>query len=131
MSLKIIGESCLKEKGMVYEYLFINLVLMESISLMLDGKFRIKFNKNHLLHLFKMEVKMTICVVGHSNPDTDSVTAAIALAAYLNAKGEEAKACMQTTLEDLNPESKMVLERFGLQAPEAIEDAAGKNRCSG
>lgn len=69
---------------------------------------------------------MTICVVGHSNPDTDSVTASIALAALLNAQGNEAKACMQTSAGDLNPESKMVLERFGLAAPEKIEDAAGK-----
>ena len=69
---------------------------------------------------------MTICVVGHSNPDTDSVTAAIGLAAYLKAKGEDAKACMQTSPAELNPESKMVIERFGLAMPEEIKDAAGK-----
>lgn len=69
---------------------------------------------------------MTICVVGHSNPDTDSVTSAIALAALLNATGQEAKACMQSVAADLNPESAMVLERFGLTAPEEITDAAGK-----
>lgn len=69
---------------------------------------------------------MTICVVGHSNPDTDSITAAIALAALLNAQGQEAKACMQSAVADLNPESTMVLERFGLAAPELIADAAGK-----
>lgn len=69
---------------------------------------------------------MTICVVGHSNPDTDSVTAAIGLAAFLNAQGQDAKACMQTNPNDLNPESKMVIERFGLEMPEEITDAAGK-----
>lgn len=69
---------------------------------------------------------MTICVVGHSNPDTDSVTAAIGLAALLNAQGKEAKACMQTNADDLNPESKMVLDRFGLATPEELKDAAGK-----
>jgi manganese-dependent inorganic pyrophosphatase len=69
---------------------------------------------------------MTICVVGHSNPDTDSVTAAIALAALLNAQGQTAKACMQSNADSLNPESKMVLERFGLAVPEEITDAAGK-----
>ncbi len=69
---------------------------------------------------------MTVCVVGHSSPDTDSVTSAIAFAAYLNATGTEAKACMQTTAADLNPESAMLLERFGLAAPETITDAAGK-----
>ncbi len=69
---------------------------------------------------------MTICVVGHSNPDTDSVTSAIALAAFLNAQGQDAKACMQTTGDKLNPESTMVLERFGLATPEEMSDAAGK-----
>jgi manganese-dependent inorganic pyrophosphatase len=69
---------------------------------------------------------MTICVVGHSNPDTDSVTAAIALAALLKAQGQDAKACMQTTIDKLNPESKMVLERFGLAVPEELKDAGGK-----
>ena len=69
---------------------------------------------------------MTVCVVGHSSPDTDSVTSAIAYAALLNAQGTEAKACMQCEADGLNPESKLVLDRFGLAAPEAIADAAGK-----
>ncbi|MEK6202217.1 MAG: DHH family phosphoesterase, partial [Desulfobulbaceae bacterium] len=68
---------------------------------------------------------MTICVVGHSNPDTDSVTAAIAFAALLNAQGQPAKACMQIDADKLNPESKVVLKRFGLAAPETMMDAAG------
>jgi len=69
---------------------------------------------------------MTIFVTGHSNPDTDSVTAAIGLAALLNAQGQDAKACMQTSLDKLNPESTVVLERFGLTAPEEMMDVAGK-----
>jgi manganese-dependent inorganic pyrophosphatase len=69
---------------------------------------------------------MAISVVGHANPDTDSVTSAIAFAALLNAKGMEAKACMQIAEKDLNPESTTVLKRFGLTAPEFLADAAGK-----
>jgi manganese-dependent inorganic pyrophosphatase len=69
---------------------------------------------------------MTISVVGHANPDTDSVTSAIALATLLNAQGMEAKACMQIAAADLNPESTTVLKRFGLAAPELLNDAAGK-----
>jgi manganese-dependent inorganic pyrophosphatase len=69
---------------------------------------------------------MAISVVGHANPDTDSVTSAIALAALLNAQGMEAKACMQIAAADLNPESTTVLKRFGLAAPEMLDDAAGK-----
>jgi manganese-dependent inorganic pyrophosphatase len=70
---------------------------------------------------------MSVCVVGHSNPDTDSVTSAIAFANFLKATGTDAKACMQISAENLNPESKLVLEKFGLTAPEEITDAAGKD----
>jgi manganese-dependent inorganic pyrophosphatase len=70
---------------------------------------------------------MTICVVGHSNPDTDSVTAAIAYTNYLKAKGSDAKACMQIAVENLNPESKVVLQKFNLAAPEQLTDASGKD----
>ena len=69
---------------------------------------------------------MTIFVVGHANPDTDSVASAIALAALCNGQGQEAKACMQIPAADLNPESATVLKRFGLEAPEFLDDAAGK-----
>ncbi len=69
---------------------------------------------------------MTIYVTGHSNPDTDSVTAAIGLATLLTAQGQDAKACMQSSLANLNPESTVVLERFGLTAPEEMNDVAGK-----
>jgi manganese-dependent inorganic pyrophosphatase len=70
---------------------------------------------------------MSVCVVGHSNPDTDSVTAAIALTNYLKAKGTDAKACMQISAANLNPESKVVLKKFNLAAPEELTDAAGKD----
>ena len=70
---------------------------------------------------------MSVCVVGHSNPDTDSVTSAIAYANFLSATGTDAKACMQISAENLNPESKVVLDKFGLAAPEEITDAAGKD----
>jgi manganese-dependent inorganic pyrophosphatase len=69
---------------------------------------------------------MSICVVGHSNPDTDSVAAAISYANFLKAQGQEAVACMQIDAANLNPESKTVLARFGLTAPEQISDAEGK-----
>ncbi len=69
---------------------------------------------------------MTICVTGHSNPDTDSVTSAIAFAALLNAQGQSAKACMQISADKLNPETTMVLKRFGLAVPEEMMDVDGK-----
>jgi manganese-dependent inorganic pyrophosphatase len=70
---------------------------------------------------------MSVSVVGHSNPDTDSVIAALAFTNYLNATGTDAVACMQIAADNLNPESKVVLEKFGLAAPQEIADAAGKD----
>ena len=69
---------------------------------------------------------MTIYVCGHSNPDTDSVAAAIGYTTLAKALGQDAVAVMQTSADALNPESKILLERFGLAAPEEITDAAGK-----
>jgi manganese-dependent inorganic pyrophosphatase len=70
---------------------------------------------------------MSVCVVGHSNPDTDSVTAAIAYANFLKATGTDAVPCMQISAANLNPESKVVLGKFGLAAPQELTDAAGKD----
>lgn len=69
---------------------------------------------------------MSVSVVGHSSPDTDSVAAAIAYANYLKATGTDAVACAQAAAADLNPETKMVLEKFNLPTPGTLTDAAGK-----
>ncbi len=66
---------------------------------------------------------MSVYVTGHKNPDTDSVTAAIAYAELMKAQGEDAVPTMQG---ELNPETAMVLERFGTAAPEIMTDATGK-----
>ncbi len=68
---------------------------------------------------------MSVYVVGHSSPDTDSVAGAIAFAHYLKATGTEAIPTVQS--DKLNPESKLVLEKFGLSQPELLNDAAGKD----
>lgn len=68
---------------------------------------------------------MSVYVVGHSSPDTDSVASAIAFAHYLKATGTDAVPVAQSAT--LNPESKLVLEKFGLAAPAAFTDAAGKD----
>jgi len=68
---------------------------------------------------------MSVYVVGHSSPDTDSVAAAIAFANYLKATGTDAVPTVQAA--ELNPESKLVLDKFGLPTPEAMTDAAGRD----
>jgi manganese-dependent inorganic pyrophosphatase len=70
---------------------------------------------------------MSVYVVGHSNPDTDSVCGAIAYAHYLKATGTDAVACAQIAAANLNPESKLVLDRFGLATPQELTDAEGKD----
>jgi len=76
-----------------------------------------------------------VYVVGHKNPDTDSVCSAIAFAYLWNKwkeKGsvnkmmkveEEAVAVIQG---DVNPETKYVLEKFGFEVPEIIKSGEGK-----
>lgn len=66
---------------------------------------------------------MPVYVVGHKNSDTDSVTSAIAYAELKKTMGMDAVAASQG---DMNPEAKMVLEKFGFAAPEQLNDAAGK-----
>lgn len=65
---------------------------------------------------------MTIGIIGHKNPDTDTVCAAIALSDLKNKLGEETKPYIQG---DINPETRFVLEKFSLSAPESLSDAAG------
>jgi manganese-dependent inorganic pyrophosphatase len=66
---------------------------------------------------------MSVYVVGHKSPDTDSVTAAIAYAELMKAKGEDYIPCMQG---GANPETVTVLDRFGVAMPEKMTDATGK-----
>ncbi len=66
---------------------------------------------------------MVIYVVGHKNPDTDSVCSAIAVAELKNKIGETAVACSQG---ELNPETKFVLEKFSVELPEILKNGAGK-----
>jgi manganese-dependent inorganic pyrophosphatase len=66
---------------------------------------------------------MQIIVVGHKNPDTDSIVSAIVWAEYLKSQGKDAKAYRAG---DLNFETKFVLEHFEEPLPEMIGDLDGK-----
>lgn len=58
---------------------------------------------------------MTIYVVGHKIPDSDSICGAIALAYLKNQINEPAVA---TRLGDISPETAFILNRFGIEAPQ-------------
>ncbi|MDP2820618.1 MAG: manganese-dependent inorganic pyrophosphatase [bacterium] len=65
-----------------------------------------------------------IYIIGHKNPDTDSICSAIALTYFLKEKsGWEVK---PARAGDINPETKFVLEKFGFPEPELLENADGK-----
>lgn len=64
-------------------------------------------------------------VIGHKNPDTDSICSAIGYAALKNALN--ADSAQAARAGDLNPETTFVLENFGLAVPEYLESAADKD----
>jgi len=64
-----------------------------------------------------------VYVVGHKNPDTDSICSAIAYAELKKKLGVNAVAARQG---EPNPETKFVLEKFGVEAPELLTDGSGK-----
>ncbi len=64
-----------------------------------------------------------IYVMGHKNPDTDSVIGAIAEAEFLRQRGLETKAVIQGPV---NPETEWVLKRFNLEVPQIMTSVAGK-----
>ena len=64
-------------------------------------------------------------VVGHKNPDSDSICSALAYANLKNKCGEKASACR---LGPLNEESKYILKRFGFENPLLLKDARSQLR---
>ncbi len=67
---------------------------------------------------------MSALVLGHMNPDTDSIVAALAVADLYKKLGKDVKACAQGKP---TPESEFVLNKFGLTAPEVVSDVAGQD----
>ena len=60
-----------------------------------------------------------IYVIGHKNPDTDSVCSALAYANLKQVLGELAVPCKAG---EINPETRFVLEYFAVPEPELLED---------
>lgn len=66
------------------------------------------------------ENERKIIVIGHQNPDTDSICSAIAYARLKQAiTGKEHVPCRAGMI---NPETQYVLERFNIPVPELVED---------
>lgn len=58
-------------------------------------------------------------IIGHLNPDTDTICSALVYEDYLKQKGIEAKAY---ALGHLNNETKFVFDKFGVIAPEHVHE---------
>ena len=69
------------------------------------------------------EPVMSLTVIGHMNPDTDSIVSAIAVADLLSKRGMPAQPAAQGKP---TPETEFVLAKFGLSAPSVIDDVSGK-----
>ena len=65
-----------------------------------------------------------VWVVGHKNPDTDSICAAIAYADLKN-KSEEGM-FLPKKAGSVNQETRYVLERFGVEEPDTIADVGAQ-----
>lgn len=64
-------------------------------------------------------MKPTI-VIGHKNPDTDSICSAICYAAFKTALGDGGE-YIPCRAGELNGETRYVLEQFGVEVPELVE----------
>lgn len=67
---------------------------------------------------------MSTLVLGHKNPDTDSIVAALSAANLYRGRGIDVTPAAQGTPA---PETAFVLDRFGLKAPEVVTSVAGKD----
>lgn len=66
---------------------------------------------------------MTALVLGHKNPDTDSIVSALSAANLYRGRGIDVKTGAQGKPA---PETAFVLERFGLTAPDVVTSVAGE-----
>lgn len=71
----------------------------------------------------KKKKREKIFIIGHKNPDTDTIVSAIGYAFYLNKKGKRATAVRSG---QINPETKFVLDYFGIKIPSLLKNIAGK-----
>lgn len=67
-----------------------------------------------------MDIAEKIYVVGHRNPDTDSICSAIAYAELRNSQG--LKNLQAARAGNMNQQTEFVLDRLGVSAPEMLTD---------
>lgn len=71
--------------------------------------------------------KKKVWVVGHKHPDSDSICSAISYAYLKNAINQKEDVEYEARRAgEVNPETAYILERFGVEAPELVEDAGSQ-----
>ncbi len=66
---------------------------------------------------------MTALVIGHKNPDTDSIISALSATNLYRGRGFDVQSAAQGKPA---PETQFVLEKFNLTAPEEVHEVAGR-----
>ena len=66
--------------------------------------------------------RRTVCVIGHKNPDTDSICSAISYAYLKNQLGDPEHNYVACRAGQVNPETRYVLEKFGVDAPMYLDN---------
>ncbi len=69
-------------------------------------------------------MEKTVYVIGHKNPDTDSVVSAMAYAHLKRAQGMAAARAARAGA--VNPQTEYIFDRFGLELPEFLPDLVPK-----
>ena len=75
------------------------------------------------MQFFTKGNKMSVLVLGHKNPDSDSIVSSLSYSHVLNNRGISAKPVAQG---NPSPETAFILERFKLQAPEVVTSVANQ-----
>lgn len=70
-------------------------------------------------------MKKTVSIIGHRNPDTDSIASAMAYEEFKRLQGHD---CRAYRLGTLNEETKFATRYFDVEAPEIIHDARAQIR---
>ena len=61
-----------------------------------------------------------IYVIGHHNPDTDSIVSAMAYAALRNALGD--RNYVAAHMDHISDQTQRMLDRFGFQPPRTVQN---------
>src|SRR5262249_42550591 len=74
----------------------------------------------------RSHMTVPILVIGHRNPDTDSIASAVGYAWLLNARNTDEESYIAGRTGKVNAQTAFALERFGVEAPTLVADVWGR-----